>query len=458
MTSLFSLFEPNVHSPFFQIPLAILCCYFFVALTSWKFGFQIFRKQETNTEKKLVPWGLGVAFAMFVVFAIVGPVVGGLATKAMRPIFPDFGDQVVCSDVQANDEVNDGTGDEANDTINDTTNDAEKPGGENNETFENLPEENKFAENDKAAISDDKQDVSNNVISEQQNETNAERAAEESVPTETPRQDQEEREVQKNTADVENETQSDEQDLSTQHPVARMLVRAKKTPYFATVLLVFLFSVVVLAPITEELIFRVILQSACERTAFERYLDRLVKKGTDVEKTEEFSNSVWRKPYVVLLSILPAAIVFALLHFSTPEDPNKPELVSKLFRATVANIVGNTVVVAFCVCYLKKIFHARNADLGLGALSRQFADAAPQLLREFFRGMVLFVFCMPFVYIVKTLLQTAVPNMIVDPVPILIFALFEGVVYYRTHSYPTVVGIHFGLNATSALFLLLAIA
>ena len=42
---------------------------------------------------------------------------------------------------------------------------------------------------------------------------------------------------------------------------------------------------------------------------------------------------------------------------------------------------------------------------------------------------------------------------VVDPIPIFIFALCEGVVYHKTRSYPTVLGMHVALNSVSFLAL-----
>ena len=53
--------------------------------------------------------------------------------------------------------------------------------------------------------------------------------------------------------------------ISQQHQLARLLIRSYRTPAFAVVLIVFFVSVVFLAPITEEFLFRVVLQGAFEK-------------------------------------------------------------------------------------------------------------------------------------------------------------------------------------------------
>ncbi|MBR5759578.1 MAG: CPBP family intramembrane metalloprotease [Thermoguttaceae bacterium] len=240
----------------------------------------------------------------------------------------------------------------------------------------------------------------------------------------------------------------EERDLSTQHPVARMFIRAKNTPYFGLVFGVFVLSVVVVAPLTEELVFRVVLQGACERLAFGRERD-------DEESEARRSQANLGK---VLLTIVPPAIVFAILHAGSPEDPENPTLVSELFRQTLSSVFANVVTATFLVAFLVKIVRARPSDFGLGEEASNREPRASRLVKEFYRGAVLYLYSMPIVYFVKTAFQLALPGYVVDPAPILVFALWEGFVYYKTHSYPTVVGMHVGLNFTSFLFLCMQVA
>ncbi len=254
----------------------------------------------------------------------------------------------------------------------------------------------------------------------------------------------------------------DERDLSTQHPVARMLVRAKGTPYFIPIILVFIAAVVVVAPATEELVFRVVLQGAFERAARIRFGE----PNPDPDPADAESPGASNRPNarVALAAIIPPALLFALLHAAAPEDPSAPQSAAALLYATLCGSVANVLTILICVSFLVIVSRATAGDLGCAARGEREGESGVQtpilarLIREFSQGLVLYAFVAPIVYLVKITLQNLYPSVIVDPAPILIFALAEGAVYYKTRSYPTVLGMHMGLNATSFLLLCMSIA
>ncbi|MBQ4195906.1 MAG: CPBP family intramembrane metalloprotease [Thermoguttaceae bacterium] len=254
----------------------------------------------------------------------------------------------------------------------------------------------------------------------------------------------------------------DERDLSTQHPVARMLVRAKGTPYFIPIILVFIAAVVVVAPATEELVFRVVLQGAFERAARIRFGE----PNPDPDPADLESPGASNRPNarVALAAIIPPALLFALLHAAAPEDPSAPQSAAALLYATLCGSVANVLTILICVSFLVIVSRANAGDLGCAARGEREGESGVQtpvlarLIREFSQGLVLYAFVAPIVYLVKITLQNLYPSVIVDPAPILIFALAEGAVYYKTRSYPTVLGMHMGLNATSFLLLCMSIA
>ena len=235
-------------------------------------------------------------------------------------------------------------------------------------------------------------------------------------------------------------------DLSTQHPVARMLIRSVGTRSFPIVLAVFVFTVVVVAPITEELIVRVVIQSACEKAFFDK---RPLEQDNDVRSSKSFLR--------IAAVVLPSAILFALMHFSRPEDPAAPIPVDELFSTTIATAASNVLTTILVLTFLVKICGAKRGDLGFNRSSDGNSIAAIDFLKDFFRGTFLFVYFAPCVYALHIAAQTILTNVVVDPLPIFLFALFSGVVYYRTHSYPAVVGIHVGLNFTSFLCLCMSL-
>ena len=241
-----------------------------------------------------------------------------------------------------------------------------------------------------------------------------------------------------------------------------MLVRAKGTPYFIPIILVFIAAVVVVAPATEELVFRVVLQGAFERAARIRFGE----PNPDPDPADAESPGASNRPNarVALAAIIPPALLFALLHAAAPEDPNAPQSTAALLYATLCGSVANALTILICVSFLIIVSRANSGDLGCAARGEREGESGVQtpvlarLIREFSQGLVLYAFVAPVVYLVKITLQNLYPSVIVDPAPILIFALAEGVVYYKTRSYPTVLGMHMGLNATSFLLLCMSIA
>lgn len=394
---LFAVETFDFNSLWFQLPLLLIGVYVFSSLMSLKFGFSIF-KRENYVERGDVPWGMEAAFIALLFFTFVGPFLGYfIVNGALKDHMPTFGDEIAVVSTE-----------EAQPT---DTAESELEDGELQETTEEL--------SDAASV-----------------EVGAEGAAE-TQPAEESTEPE----------DAEAKDDADQRDLSKQHPLARMLIRAKDTPYFGLVFFVFILSVVIVAPLVEELVFRVIIQGACERWA----KGLLLNPDAD---SDHRSKPGWA---VCLLTIVPPALVFALLHASSPEDPEKPLLVSQLFRTTISSLTANILTGAFCVALLVKVFQAKSTDFGLASASNNESSAA-LYVKEFYRGMVLFLVIMPIVYSVKAVFQQALPESVVDPAPIFLFALWEGLVYYRTRSYPTVVGMHVGLNFTSFLFLCMAIA
>ena len=219
-------------------------------------------------------------------------------------------------------------------------------------------------------------------------------------------------------------------------------------------------DLVVVAPATEELVFRVVLQGAFERAARMRF----GAPNAVPDPTDEESPGASNRPnaLVALTAIVPPALLFALLHASAPEDPSAPQSAAELLYATLCGSVANVLTILICVSFLVIVSRANAGDLGCAA--RGEGDGGVQtpvlarLIREFSQGLVLYAFVAPVVYLVKITLQNLYPSVIVDPAPILIFALAEGAVYYKSHSFPTVLGMHMGLNATSFLLLCMSIA
>lgn len=429
-TPIFAEMSFNIHSLWFQIPALILSIYIVVSILNWKLVLEIFqRPQKQNLS--IAPWTLGAAFVMFVIFAIVGPALGTLATLPFKEYFPKFNEhQIIETTEHETHELPSVSTDSKKENVNEN--------GKN--------ESNSDASNDRKESPIIKEEASQEMSTLKAEKTKSEKLEENPNVV--------------NNNDATTSQSKNNEELATQHLVARMLVRAKSHPHFIIVLCIFILTVVISAPVAEELIFRVVIQGAFERLAFERALSKAEKDSNldlslleSPDVSERQTSSVRTDLGTALLSIVPGAFIFAILHFSTPEDPTSPISVSKLFQTTFIGFLGNVVTIALGIVFLRKRYNARAVDFGMKFLLEPRGQKTKQFFREFFRGTTLFLFSMPFVYIVQNTFKTLLPGYIVDPAPIFIFALWEGFVYYRTHSYPTVIGMHVGLNFSSFLIL-----
>ncbi len=274
------------------------------------------------------------------------------------------------------------------------------------------------------------------------------------------------------------ENEPTEPNLSTQHPMARLLIRARTTDWGTLVFFVCFFVVAVAAPFQEEFLYRVVVQGTLENVALNAVLPRpsaefaaetpsapefaaANKNADELAPNAELSPAERRifRRRAVFVVLLPA-ILFALAHSGAPETPDEaasPETLNLLFGAALATGIANVATLLLGVFILRRFCAATPESLGLGPefslrRGRRFATSKRFAL-DFFRGIVFFVFIAPVVFGVNAALRSAFPNAIVDPAPIFLLALTLGFVYWRTRRYATVVGLHFALNATSFLAL-----
>lgn len=296
----------------------------------------------------------------------------------------------------------------------------------------------------------------------------------------------------------------DAKKLATQHPLARLLIRSRSTPWAFETLLLCFFVAVIAAPFAEEFLFRALFQGTLENYALQAVLpppgtprrpfaDADVDAAPTVEpKSPDEDGDVetsaapkapfsdlppvsdvpsatefrWTDPTTPMerrafylrsaFAILVPAFVFGLIHAGAPETPEEardPETLNRLFRTMLAAGLANVATLAVGLFFLRRLTGATTGDVGLGPeftykAGRCFASLGRFAL-DFYRGAAAFAFIAPLVFGTNAALRFLFPNAIVDPLPIFLFALTEGVVYWRIRRYATVVGMHVALNATS---------
>jgi membrane protease YdiL (CAAX protease family) len=201
---------------------------------------------------------------------------------------------------------------------------------------------------------------------------------------------------------------------NTAHPLARVLVE-DRSPW---AILVCLVAAVVVAPVTEEMLFRLILQGWLE--AVERRLRRRMP----------------RRFTAGFLSVTLSSGLFAALHFRVP--PPRSDVSVLLFQIE-AHSVASLLTIGFVVCWLRFSTGAKLADFGI----------VPQRLGNDFKlGMLAFTMITVPVYGLLIAVTNLLPEgTIADPLPIFLLATVLGGLYYRTHRIVPSVVLHMAFNA-----------
>jgi membrane protease YdiL (CAAX protease family) len=214
-----------------------------------------------------------------------------------------------------------------------------------------------------------------------------------------------------------------------EHPLERLLSESHNGP---TILLCALLAIVI-APITEELLFRLLLQGWLE--SLERRLRR------------HFIRQVPR-PILVAVGIVPIAVsslLFAALHIRGPEPPE--QISTLVFRLAVMAIAG-LLVITLAVWWLKSAARATWADIGI---------VPGKLAGDVRLGLLAFLAVLVPVYIVMFAAKHFLPaNVVPDPIPMLFLGAALGTLYYRTHRIVPSIVLHAAFNATGVVLMLLS--
>ena len=212
--------------------------------------------------------------------------------------------------------------------------------------------------------------------------------------------------------------------LNAGHVVAQMLKDAD-----AWLLLICIVSAVVVAPVVEEFLFRVVLQS---------WLEKLQRR--------------WRRR-MPTLRLVPRAVgpialtslFFARLHFRV----DGPELNVKFLTFLLAgNSVASLLTLVFAVVVLRWNAGATAADLGW---------MPRRLPADIGLGLLMFGVVAGPIYALQIWLSLSLPKYLApDPFTLLLLAIVLGSLYYRTHRIVPIVVLHAALNGTSLALALLA--
>ena len=203
-----------------------------------------------------------------------------------------------------------------------------------------------------------------------------------------------------------------------QHPLL-VLLEQSRTP--GTLLLCF-FSAVIVAPIVEEFLFRLVLQGWLESVEMRR------RRGIPA----------LRKLTRGAVPVVLVALLFAAIHYRPGLPPGTdPRTIAHLMAS---NAVAGLLVLVLGVGLLRLDAGARAEDLGC---------VPRKLLADIRLGVLTFLAFAAAIYLLKNALTARWQENVADPVTLFAFALVLGALYSRTHRVIPSIALHMSLNFTS---------
>ena len=211
--------------------------------------------------------------------------------------------------------------------------------------------------------------------------------------------------------------------LETQHPAARVLIESGNVWILALCVV----TVVVVAAVIEEFLFRLVLQGWLE--AVENRMARIVPRLRGIV------------PGTVAVAI--SSMFFAMVHFRPPQPPMDLRLIT---FALGVQAVMSLLVLGFAVAWLR--FRA-------GATLDDFGVVPRELVSDVKLGLLAFLAVTPPVLLINIAVKSLLPdNVVADPIPIFFLALALGILYFRTHRIVPVIVLHMAFNATAVVIAL----
>ncbi|MDR1491357.1 MAG: CPBP family intramembrane metalloprotease [Planctomycetaceae bacterium] len=218
-----------------------------------------------------------------------------------------------------------------------------------------------------------------------------------------------------------------DKELRREHP---LVVIMKKASSRSIAIIVCFLSAIIIAPLTEEFIFRVVIQSGIAST---------IRKMSDDLAVEKY------------LSILLPSLVFAAVHFrASPSDdanyPMTPSQVEQMIRIMEATALANLLTMGTAILFLRYVRGSKWSDLGLKDFRKTGKYALGALI-------VLLIILFPILLFFNAI-KHLFPDVVVDPIPLFFFAVVLSTIYYRSRRFAVVFFLHAFFNAFSFFVLL----
>lgn len=214
---------------------------------------------------------------------------------------------------------------------------------------------------------------------------------------------------------------------STEHDVLVLLRKDRSLAAFALCLV----AAVVVAPITEEVFFRLLFQGWLEK------LENQWQPGIGVS---------WRAVGGVL-PILGSSLAFALPHFRRAAPVPGAEAILHIL---VCGMLAKVATTVFALVLVRSRVGATAIDLGF---------RRGELLRDIGLGLGAAVAVVPWLYGLQVFLSALLPQSVApDPFTLFPFAVVLGLLYYRTHRIVPSIVLHAVLNTLSLVLAWYALA
>ena len=203
------------------------------------------------------------------------------------------------------------------------------------------------------------------------------------------------------------------------HPIHQLLEQEKNTP---AVLFIAFLTVVIAAPLIEELLFRLFLQGWLEAKLAQRQI-----------------------PYANVIAIVAVSYFFAIIH----GGPRNPLDTQTLLLQYTAVSMTSLLIFALGICYLMRI-------RGMSVV-HCFIGPESFFRPRFLRNAGYCVLALTLILGLSGILNGIVPDTNTDPIPIFFLSLVLGMIYSRTRNLSYCILLHACLNLTSLAFVLLSV-
>jgi membrane protease YdiL (CAAX protease family) len=218
------------------------------------------------------------------------------------------------------------------------------------------------------------------------------------------------------------ETSDSAKAVTTEHPLSQLLEQGKESPI---ILFVAFFSGVISAPLTEEFLFRLLLQGW------------LKKKSSNLSRYFRQKFPALRFLFMPgVFSILTVSIIFAAAHGGSRSEQS----IDIQFYTLLGIGIVNILVFSFGMLYLLIVRRAALEELGC---------KANRIVDDLLTAVGTFFLSAPFILYLHWLLRNNFPDSVTDPIPLFFFSIILGVLYHRTSRLQPGLILHALLNGFS---------